>query len=121
MLSNSIKGNLGILMISKTKLDLTFPSNQFTVERYEGPVRFGRNNRKRGIYSYILEDIPARLLTTFLPQDFEGLFIQLILCKKKILMCCPCSPAKSNTTSYLSIFGRLLGSSMSHCDNFLVI
>ena len=34
MLSNSIKYNLDILMISETMLDLTFPFNQFTTEEY---------------------------------------------------------------------------------------
>ena len=72
MLSNSIKGNLDILMISETKLDSTFPSNQFTTEGYAAPARFDRNDRGRGILLYMREDIPARLLTTSLPKDFEG-------------------------------------------------
>ena len=88
MLSNSIKGNLDILMISETKLDSTFPSNQFTIEGYAAPIRFDRNGRGGGIILYIREDIPARLLKTSLPKDFEGFFVELNLRKKKILMCC---------------------------------
>ena len=53
MLSNSIKGNLDILMISKTKLYLTLPSNQFTIEGYAVPIRFDRNGRGGGIILYI--------------------------------------------------------------------
>ena len=53
MLSNSIKGNLDILMISETKLDSTFRSNQFTIEGYEAPIRCDRNDRGRGIILYI--------------------------------------------------------------------
>ena len=49
MLSNSIKGNLDILMIYETKLGLTFPSNQFTIEAYAAPIRFDRNSRGGGI------------------------------------------------------------------------
>ena len=49
MLSNNIKDNLGILMISETKLDLTFPSNQFTIEGYAAPIRFDKNCRGEGI------------------------------------------------------------------------
>ena len=64
MLSNSIKDNLDILMISETKLDSTFPSNQFTVKGYAAPIRFDRNGRGGGISLYIREDIPATLLTT---------------------------------------------------------
>ena len=82
MLSNSIKGNLDILMISETKLDSTFPSNQFTIKGYAAPIRFDRNGRGGGIILYIREDIPARLLTTSLPKDFEGFFVELNLRKK---------------------------------------
>ena len=89
MLSNSIKGNLDILMISQTKLGSTFSSNQFTIEGYAAPIRFARNGRGGGgVTLYIREDIPARLLTTSLPKDFEGCFVELNLRKKKILMCC---------------------------------
>ena len=82
MLSNSIKGNLDILMISETKLDSTFPSNQFTIEGYAAPIRLDRNGRGGGIILYIPEDIPARLLTISLPKDFEGFFVELNLRKE---------------------------------------
>ena len=70
MLSNSIIGNLNILMISETKLDSTFPSNQFTIEGYAAPIGFDRNSRGGGILLYMREDIPARLLTISLPKYF---------------------------------------------------
>ena len=47
MFSNSIKGNLDILMIYETKLDAIFPSNQFTIEGYVDPIRLDRNGRGR--------------------------------------------------------------------------
>ena len=86
MLSNSIKDNLDILMISETKLDSTFPSNQFTIEGYAAPIRFDRIGRGGGITLYIREDIPARLLKTSLRIDFKGFFVELNLRKKKILI-----------------------------------
>ena len=121
MLSNSIKGNLDILMISETKLDSTFPFNQFTIERYAALTRFDRNCRGGGILLYIREDIPVRLLTTSSPEDFEGFFVELNLRKKRILMCCSYNPAESNISSHLSIVGRSLDSYMSNYDDFLVI
>ena len=90
ILSNSIKGNLVILMISETKLDVTFPSDQLTIEGYAAPVRFDRNGRRGGILLYIREDVPARSLTTSLPKDFEGFFVELNLRKKKNL-CAVCT------------------------------
>ena len=67
MLSNSIEDNLDILMISQTKFDLTFLSNQFTIEGHAALIKFDRNGRGVGILLYIREDNPARLLTTSLP------------------------------------------------------
>ena len=53
MVSNSIKRNLDILMISETKLDWTFPSNQFFIKGYAAPIRFDVNGRGGGIiYTY---------------------------------------------------------------------
>ena len=121
MLSSSIKDNLDILMISETKLDSTFPSNQFTIEGYTTQIRFDRNGRGGGILLYIREDIPARLLTTSLPKDFERCFVELNLRKKKILMCCSYNPANSNISPQLSIVERSLDSCISSYDNFLVI
>ena len=70
---------------------------------------------------YLPEDIPVRLLTTSLPKDFEGFFVELNFRKKKILMCCSYNPAKSDISPHLSMVGRTLDSYMSSYDNFLVI
>ena len=70
-------------------------------------------------------DIPARLLTTFLPKDFEGYFVELNLHKIKSL--CSVRKVLLRATYYreycrdYSIVGRSLDSYMSSYDNFLVI
>ena len=115
------KGNLDKLMISETKSDWTYPSNQFTNEGYAARIRFDRNGRGGEILLYIRGDIPARLLTTSLPKDFKIFFVELNIRKKKILMCCSYNLAKSNISFHLSIVGRALDSYMSSYDNFLVI
>ena len=117
MLLNSIKDNL----TSETKLDSIFPSNQFTIEGYASPIRFGRNSRGGGIILYLREDITARLLTASLSKDFKGFFVELNLRKKKMLMCCWYNPAKSNICFHLSMVERSLDSYMSSYDNFWVI
>ena len=108
-------------MISETKLDSTFPSNQCTTEGYTDPIRYDRNGRGGVILLYIREDIPARLPTTSLPKDVEGFFVELNLREKKILMRCSYNPAKSNISSHLSIAGRSLDSYMSSYCSFLVV
>ena len=54
-------------------------------ERYAAPIRSDRNGRGGGTILYIREDIPARLLTTSLPKNFDRVFVELNLRKKKIL------------------------------------
>ena len=63
-------------MVFETKLDWTFPSNQFTMRN----MRFQQDLTETGgeeILFYIWEDIPARLLTISSTKDFEGFFVTL--------------------------------------------
>ena len=99
-------------MISEKKLDSTFPSNHFTVEGYAAQIRFDRNGRGGGILLYKWEDVLARLLTT----SFKEFFLELNLCKKKMLLCCSHNPIKSNISSHVSIVGKSLDSYMSCYD-----
>ena len=62
--SNSIKGNLDILMIPEAKFELTFPSNQSTIEGYAALIRFDRIGR--GILLYIWKDIQQLISKDFL-------------------------------------------------------
>ena len=68
MLSNSIKCNLDMLMISETKLNSTFSSNEFTIEK-------GMRLQKDSTKTVEEEDSQTRSLTTSLPKDFEGFFV----------------------------------------------
>ena len=55
LLSEQIKGSVDILMITKTKLDNSFPDGQFLIEGYHAPFRFDHNKYGGGIILYILE------------------------------------------------------------------
>ena len=50
-----IKNNIDILMISETKLDLSFPNGQFQIHGYSEPYRLDRNGNGGGILVYIRE------------------------------------------------------------------
>ena len=47
-------------MVSKTKLDSSFPQTEFRIEGYTPPFRYDMNSRAGGILLFIREDIPAR-------------------------------------------------------------
>ena len=58
------KDNIDVLMISETKLDESFPINQFMINGFSAPFRLDRNDKGGGIILYITEDIPSRLVST---------------------------------------------------------
>ena len=57
-LKETIKGNLDILIITETKLDDSFPINQFIINGYSPPFRADRNKNGGGIIIYVRDGIP---------------------------------------------------------------
>ena len=75
-LTHQVQGNIDILMISKTKLDECFPSDQFCL-----PLPFDGNGNGGGILLYIREDIPSKLLSV--NKNIEGFFVEINLRHRK--------------------------------------
>ena len=74
--------NLDVLMISETKLDESFPTNQFMINGFSAPFRLDLNDKGGGIILYIREDIPSRLVSTE-SIEVEGFFVEINLRNKK--------------------------------------
>ena len=51
-----IKDNIDILMISETKLDQSFPTNQFMINGFSIPFCLDRNDKDGSIILYIRQD-----------------------------------------------------------------
>ena len=85
-LKEVIGKNLDILTIQESKLDASFPPQQFVIEGYTEPYRLDRNRDGGGVLIYVREDIPSKLLTkhTF-TKHVEGLFVEVNLRKTKLL------------------------------------
>ena len=79
-LGNIINNNIGILMISETKLDPSFPTGQFHIHGFSEPYSFDRNGNGGGILLYSHEDIPSKLILT--KMTIEGFFVKINLSKK---------------------------------------
>ena len=79
--------NVDILVITTTKLDDTFPLAQFYVEEFTMAYRLNRNRKGVGVIIYLKEDIPIKILEKQkLPQDVEGIFVELNFRKNKWLL-----------------------------------
>ena len=82
LLSDIIKNNIGILIISETKLDSSFPNGQFQIHGYSESYRFDRNGNGRGIIVFTRKDKPTKLIDS--QRKIEGFFIELNLRRKKV-------------------------------------
>ena len=72
--------NKYILMISETKLDDSFPDDQFLTEGYHAPFRFDRNKYGGGIILYFREYTPAKILCHDFPVAAS--FLSKLICIK---------------------------------------
>ena len=74
-------------MITETKLDDTFPLGQFYVDGFTMPYRLDRNRNGGDVIIYVREDMPSKILEKHkLPQDVEGMFVELNFRKIKWLL-----------------------------------
>ena len=79
--------NIDILVLTETKIDNSFPSAQFRIEGFSMPFRLDRNRFGGGVLIYVREDISCKQLTKHkLPDDIEGIFVEINLRKVKWLL-----------------------------------
>ena len=82
-----LQREVDILVLTESKLDSSFLTNQFLIECYSKRFRFQRNRNGGGILLYIREDKPGKVLNLHKhPQDIEGIFVEVNLRKTKWLL-----------------------------------
>ena len=81
--SNLSSPDIDIFLISKTKLNDSFPTAQFLIKGFGAPYRFDRNSKGSGLLLYICEDITSKILTYSCNCDIETLFVEINLRKGK--------------------------------------
>ena len=84
MLKEVAGNKIDILLISETKLDNTFPLNQFIFEGFIPPYRVNRTTHAGGLMHFVREDIPSKLLPNINPSgNKENIFVEINLRSKK--------------------------------------
>ena len=91
-----VEDKIDIFLVSETKLDDTFPSNQFTINGYLEQIRQDRNRHGGGLAFFIRDDLPCKVLSHTLPKNVEGVFIELTLRKTKWLLLGGYNPTKND-------------------------
>ena len=75
-----VNDNIGILMVSETKLDFSFPQTQFRTEGYAIPqFRNDGNSHGGDIKLFIRKDVPAKKISIPPLKNFEQIFVELML------------------------------------------
>ena len=113
-----LHNNLGILLISETKTDSSFPTAQFQTEGYTA-YRLDRNAKGVGILLYIQEDIPSTLLN--FDMSIESFYIEINIRKKKWLLVGTYNPNKNLISNHLKEIGKNLDIYSSKYDNFILL
>ena len=112
MLSDRIKSNIYVLLVSKTKVDDSFHIGNFSIGGFSTPYRLDRNSNGGGLILFVREDIPSILAETE-SKPIEGFYIELNLRNDKWLLNCYYNPHKNNIGNHLKMLSHLLDSHSS--------
>ena len=100
-LKSLVENKVDILVITETKIDESFPSNQFLIEGFSTPFRADRNCHGGGLLVYVREGIPCKSLKYEQLGDVEGIFTEIIVNKTKWLLMGGYNPSKDNISCFL--------------------
>ena len=122
MLKEVVGNKIDVLLISETKLDDTFPLNQFILEGFTPPYRIDRTAHGGGLMLFVREDIPSKLLPNINPScNIENIFVEINLRSKKWLISGSYSPNVSHIQNHTVNLTKNLDFYSSKYENFIVI
>ena len=110
------------LAVSETKLDDSFPENQFILEGYKNPYRLDESGNSGGLLVYVNCDIPSRKLDLFkFNLGMQVMPIELNLRKQKWLIFVIYRPPKQNIKQFLTSLSSAFDFYSKTYDNMLII
>ena len=121
-LESLIKDNIDLIMISETKIDHTFQTEQFRINGYSKPIRLDRNRHGGGLMIFSRDDLPCHKLEAHvLPSNVECIFLEMRIRQSKWLIIGGYNPHKENISYFLQNIGRELDKYLPKYDNLLLI
>ena len=117
-----VSGKIDVFVINETKLDSSFPTEQFYIPGFRVPYRIDRDRNGGGTMIYVREDIPSKELTrhTF-KDDIEGIFIELNFKKYKILVLGTYRPPNSDKLDYFDSISNSLDLYLTKYEKFVLL
>ena len=119
-LSQQIIGNVDILMLSETKLDISFLESQFLIPGYRAPNRIDRTCHGGGLMLFVREDIPSKLLLAE-NAPIEGFYIEINLRKKTWLIYGSYNPIRTTIDSHMDSLSKNVALYISTYENYIAL
>ena len=123
-LKNLIHGKVDLLILSETKINDSFTTNQFLIEGFSPPpppFRKDRDAHGGGLVIYVREDIPSNLLKPqTLPENIEAIFIELNLKNNKWLLIGGYNPNKNSISYFLNRISHEIDTKLHKYENLLL-
>ena len=122
MLKVTITDKTDILSISETKLESSFPVNQFLIDGFTPTYKLDRNANGGSIMLYVRQDIPSQLLSSNeQDSEIENIFVEINLRSKKWLICGTYNPKTSHIKNYLQILSQRFNQYFSIYDDIIAL
>ena len=120
MLSDQIKGNIDVLLVSEIKIDDSFRIGSFLIDGFSTPYRLDRNSNGGGLMLFVRENISSNLFEAE-AKSTEGFCTELNLRNDKWLLNCSYNPHKNNIGNHLKVLSDFLDSHSSTYENILIL
>ena len=108
-------------MISETKIDNSFSIFQFTMTGCSIPFRLDWISYGGKIPLFVTENISCKIIKSACNADFEGIFVELNLRKKKWIPFCSYNPHKSKIANHLKNNCKTLKQLSATYDNIVLL
>ena len=105
-----------ILIITVTKINNSFPLNQFVTSGYSKPYRLCRSRCAGRVIKNIRNDIPSKKLKFLnMPENMEKIFTETNFFKD-----CGCYPPSQRNQYFFNHLGNALDKFSQHYERFLL-
>ena len=109
------------MIISETKIDDFFSTEQFLIPGYKIPYRADRNIYGGGLLVYIKETLKSRRTDQFEEKGIENICCELNLRKVKLAIVAAYNQPNANNENFKNSIIRIVDKISSHYVNFIII
>ena len=120
LLGDIIHDHMDMILVSETKINKSFPIDQFRLNGFYTPYRLDRTVHGGGLLLYIRDGITSKPLSLVF-DGIECIIIELIISKKKWLVIGIYNPQKSSAPSFLSMLAKKMDEYLLSYDNVILL